>query len=61
MTDGLPALTAMRAAQITRFGHPEVLEIVDGPQPTPLDGRQLYDVSTSGINDADAHHWESAD
>ena len=44
----------MRAVQITRFGGPEVLEIVDVPTPGP--GQQLYDVSTAGINYADTHH-----
>ena len=48
----------MRAVQITRFGGPEVLEIVDVPEPTPGPGQQLYDVSTAGINYADTHHRE---
>ncbi len=46
---------AMRAVQITRFGGPEVLDIVDVPEPTPGDGQQLYDVSTAGVNYADTH------
>ena len=46
----------MRAVQITRFGGPEVLEIVDVPESTPGPGQQLYDVSTAGINSADTHH-----
>jgi NADPH:quinone reductase-like Zn-dependent oxidoreductase len=46
----------MRAVQITCFGGPEVLEIVDVPEPTPGPGQQLYDVSTAGINYADTHH-----
>ena len=46
----------MRAVQITRFGGPEVLEIVDVPEPTPRDGQTLYDVSTAGLNFADTHH-----
>jgi NADPH:quinone reductase-like Zn-dependent oxidoreductase len=50
----------MRAVQITRFGGPGVLEIVDVPEPTPGDGQQLYDVSTAGINYADTHHPVSA-
>jgi NADPH:quinone reductase len=45
----------MRAVQITRFGCPEVLEIVDVPEPTPGPGQQLYDVSTAGLNFADTH------
>ena len=46
----------MRAVRITRFGGPEVLEIVDVPEPTPGPGQQLYDVSTAGVNHADTHH-----
>lgn len=50
----------MRAVQITRFGGPEVLEIVDASEPTPGQGQQLYDVSTAGINYADTHQPLSA-
>jgi NADPH:quinone reductase-like Zn-dependent oxidoreductase len=46
----------MRAVQITRFGGPEVLDIVDVPEPTPGPGQQLHDVSTAGLNFADTHH-----
>jgi NADPH:quinone reductase-like Zn-dependent oxidoreductase len=46
----------MRAVQITRFGGPEVLDVVDVPEPKPGDRQQLYDVSTAGINYADTHH-----
>jgi NADPH:quinone reductase-like Zn-dependent oxidoreductase len=49
----------MRAVQITRFGGPEVLEIVDVQEPTPGPGQQLYDVSTAGLNFADTHHCVS--
>jgi NADPH:quinone reductase len=45
----------MRAVQITRFGGPEVLDVVDLPDPVPGDGEQLYEVSTAGINYADTH------
>jgi hypothetical protein len=34
----------MRAVQITRFGGPEVLELVDVPEPEAGPGQQLYDV-----------------
>ncbi|MGZ4507503.1 MAG: quinone oxidoreductase family protein [Blastococcus sp.] len=50
----------MRAVQITRFGGPEVLDIVDVPEPTPGPGQQLYDVSTAGINFADTHQIENS-
>ena len=45
----------MRAVQITHFGGPEVLDIVDVPEPTPGPGHQLYEVSTAGLNFADTH------
>jgi NADPH2:quinone reductase len=41
--------------QITRFGGPEVLDVVDLPEPTPGEGQKLYDVSTAGVNYADTH------
>ncbi len=51
-----PGLTGMRAVQITRFGGPEVMDIVDVPDPVPGDGQQLYEVSSSGVYFADTHH-----
>jgi NADPH:quinone reductase-like Zn-dependent oxidoreductase len=51
----------MRAVQITRFGGPEVLDIVDLPDPVPGPGQELYDVSTAGVNYADTHHQLSRD
>ena len=51
-----PGLTCMRAVQITRFGGPEVLDVVDLPDPVPGDGEHLYEVSAAGINFADTHH-----
>jgi NADPH:quinone reductase-like Zn-dependent oxidoreductase len=49
----------MRAVQITRFCGPEVLDIVDVPEPTTGPDQQLYDVSTAGLNFADTHHRPS--
>jgi NADPH:quinone reductase-like Zn-dependent oxidoreductase len=46
----------VRAVQITRFGGPEVLAVVDLPDPTPGEGQQLYEVSSAGVNFADTHH-----
>jgi NADPH:quinone reductase-like Zn-dependent oxidoreductase len=46
----------MRAVQITRFGGPEVLDVVDIPEPELGPGQKLYDVSTARINYADTHH-----
>ena len=50
----------MRAVQITRFGGPEVLEIVDVPEPEAGRGQTLYDVSTAGVNYADTHQQLSS-
>jgi NADPH2:quinone reductase len=41
--------------QITRFGGPEVLEVVDLPDPELGPGEQVYEVSAAGINFADIH------
>src|SRR4051794_6945781 len=50
----------MRAVQITRFGGPEVLDVVELPEPEPGPGQQLYDVSTAGLNFADTHQIENS-
>src|SRR4051812_14891630 len=50
----------MRAVQITRFGGPEVLDVVELPEPEPVTGQQLYDVSTAGLNFADTHQIENS-
>src|SRR3982750_392784 len=50
----------MRAVQITRFGGPEVLDIVDLPDPTPSEGQQLYEVHSAGVNFADTHQIENS-
>jgi NADPH2:quinone reductase len=49
----------MRAVQITRLGGPEVLDVVDLPDPTPGDGEELFEVSAAGINCADTHQLVS--
>jgi NADPH2:quinone reductase len=46
--------------QITRFGGPEVLDVVDIPEPEAGPGQKLYDVSPAGINFADTHHRRGA-
>src|SRR5919202_4573628 len=50
----------MRAVQITRFGGPEVLDVVDLPDPVPGPGQQLYEVSAAGVNFADTHQIENS-
>jgi NADPH:quinone reductase-like Zn-dependent oxidoreductase len=39
----------MRAVQITRFGRPEVLDVVDLPDPVAGDGEQLFDTSACSL------------
>ena len=45
----------MKAIQIQEFGGPDVLELVELPDPEPKDGEVVVDVARSGINFADTH------
>src|SRR3954454_6197766 len=45
----------MKAVQMTEFGGPEVLELVDLPTPEPAAGEVLIRVTKSGVNFADTH------
>lgn len=45
----------MKAVQITEFGGPEVLQLVDLPIPEPADGEVLVRVTRAGLNFADTH------
>src|SRR3954466_381324 len=55
-----PSLGDMRAVQITRFGGPEVLELVDISEPQAGPGQKLYEVHTAGVNFADTHQIENS-
>ena len=50
----------MRAVQVQQFGGPEVLELVDLPDPQPDDGALLVEVSAAGVNFADTHQAENS-
>jgi len=50
----------MKAIQITQFGGPEVLKLVDLPDPAPNESEELIDVSSIGINYADTHQTENS-
>jgi NADPH2:quinone reductase len=50
----------MRAIQITAFGGPEVLQLVELPDPSPVSGLSLIDVDTAGVNYADTHQVENS-
>lgn len=50
----------MRAIQITEFGGPEVLKLVELPDPVAGGGTVLVDVNSAGINYADTHQIENS-
>ncbi|HEY2719227.1 MAG TPA: NADPH:quinone oxidoreductase family protein [Solirubrobacteraceae bacterium] len=45
----------MRAIQMTEFGGPEVLELVELPKPEPSPDEVLIEVTRAGLNFADTH------
>src|SRR3989440_40826 len=50
----------MRAVQLTEFGGPEVLELVELDVPEPAEDQGLIRVSRAGVNFADTHQRENA-
>ena len=50
----------MRAIQITEFGGPEVLRLVELPDPEPVEGLVLHEVTAAGVNYADTHQTEDS-
>ena len=46
-------MLTVKAAVITRYGGPEVLEIGDVPEPTPKPGQIVVNVEAAGVNFAD--------
>ena len=50
----------MRAIQVEQFGGPEVLQLVDIPEPKPEPGFDLITVTAAGINFADTHQAENS-
>ena len=45
----------MRAIEMTEFGGPEVLRLVERPVPEPAAGEVLIRVTRAGLNFADTH------
>jgi NADPH2:quinone reductase len=45
----------VKAIQIEEFGGPEVLKLVEVPDPEPADGQVVVDVVRAGVNWADTH------
>src|SRR6266498_4648859 len=51
----MPGRDDVRAIQIGRYGGPEVLEVVELPDPQPRPDQVLIDVAGIGVNYADTH------
>lgn len=45
----------MKAIQISEFGGPDVMQVVELPDPEPADGQVVVDVARAGVNFADTH------
>ena len=45
----------MKAIQIDQFGGPEVMKLVELPDPEPGEGEVLVEISRAGVNFADTH------
>ena len=50
----------MKAIQITQFGGPEVMTLVDLSDPIPSEAEELIEVTCIGINYADTHQTENS-
>lgn len=50
----------MRAIQIEEFGGPEVMQLVELPDPVPGEGEVVVDVTLAGVNYADTHQTEDS-
>ena len=50
----------MKAIQLTQFGGPDVMELVDLPDPVPSETDELIDVTCIGVNYADTHQTENS-
>jgi NADPH2:quinone reductase len=50
----------VRAVQITEFGGPDVLRLVERPDPEPSGPLQVLTVDAAGVNYADTHQVEDS-
>lgn len=57
---GTAKVRDVRAIQISRYGGPEVLELVDVPEPVGADGFDVVDVTAAGVNFADTHQTDNS-
>lgn len=50
----------MKAIKVSKFGGPDVMELVEVPDPVPGAGEELINVSSIGVNYADTHQVENS-
>ena len=50
----------MRAIKVTEFGGPEVLQVAEVDEPTPVPGLEVLSVTGAGVNYADTHAVENS-
>ena len=50
----------MKAIKVTRFGGPDVMELVEVPDPVPGENQELIQVTSIGVNYADTHQIENS-
>jgi NADPH2:quinone reductase len=50
----------VRAVQISRFGGPEVLDVIDVDDPQPAPGFEVIEVTAAGVNYADTHATDNS-
>ncbi len=50
----------MKAIQVIEFGAPEVMHLVDRPDPIPGENEELIEVTSIGVNYADTHQIENS-
>jgi NADPH2:quinone reductase len=50
----------MKAIKVSEFGGPEVMQLVDLPDPIPNENEELINVTAIGVNYADTHQIENS-
>ena len=50
----------MKAIKVSEFGGPDVMKLVDLPDPTPGENEELINITSIGVNYADTHQIENS-
>ena len=50
----------MKTIEVSEFGGPEVMNLVDRPDPIPNENQELIEVTAIGVNYADTHQIENS-